>query len=297
MPAKGIILAAGYGTRLFPLTAVTSKQLLPVYDKPMIYYPLANLMSAGIKEILVIASPESLNQFEALLGDGSQWGIKISFNVQEKAEGIPQAFLLAEQFLQGSKSVLMLGDNVLVGSGLGRKLRLICDNPGCHVFAYEVEDPTKYGNIRFRKDGSVKDVVEKPKNPFSRFAVPGLYFFDESAPNRARILKKSKRGEYEVTDLINSYARDNSLTVSQLSRGTVWIDTGNARDLALAAEYIRVMQQRQGTYIACLEEIALRAGWIDEKTLQEFQPRIKSEYANYVRSLKKQDVVKEVEAL
>jgi glucose-1-phosphate thymidylyltransferase len=263
----------------------------------MIYYPLANLMSAGIKEILVIASPESLNQFKALLGDGSQWGIKISFNVQDKAEGIPQAFLLAEQFLQGSKSVLMLGDNVLVGSGLGRKLRLICDNPGCHVFAYEVEDPTKYGNIRFRKDGSVKDVVEKPKNPFRRFAVPGLYFFDESAPDRARILKKSKRGEYEVTDLINSYARENSLTVSQLSRGTVWIDTGNARDLALAAEYIRVMQQRQGTYIACLEEIALRAGWIDERTLQEFQPRIKSEYANYVRSLKKQDVVKEVEAL
>ena len=297
MPAKGIILAAGYGTRLFPLTAVTSKQLLPVYDKPMIYYPLANLMSAGIKEILVITSPESLNQFEALLGDGSQWGIKISFNVQEKAEGIPQAFLLAEQFLKGSKSVLMLGDNVLVGSGLGRKLRLICDNPGCHVFAYEVEDPTKYGNIRFRKDGSIKDVVEKPKNPFCRFAVPGLYFFDESAPSRARILKKSKRGEYEVTDLINSYARDNYLTVSQLSRGTVWIDTGNARDLALAAEYIRVMQQRQGTYIACLEEIALRAGWIDERTLQEFQPRIKSEYANYVRSLSKQDVVKEVEAL
>ena len=297
MSAKGIILAGGYGTRLFPLTAVTSKQLLPVYDKPMIYYPLANLMSAGIKEILIIASPESRHQFEALLGDGSQWGIKISFNAQEKAEGIPQAFLLAEQFLDGSKSVLMLGDNVLVGSGLGRKLSLICDNPGCHVFAYEVEDPTKYGNIRFRKDGSVKDVVEKPKNPFSRFAVPGLYFFDESAPDRARILKKSKRGEYEVTDLINSYARENSLTVSQLSRGTVWIDTGNARDLALAAEYIRVMQQRQGTYIACLEEIALRAGWIDERTLQEFQPRIKSEYANYVRSLKKQDVVKEVEAL
>lgn len=297
MPAKGIILAGGYGTRLFPLTAVISKQLLPVYDKPMIYYPLANLMSAGIKEILIIASPESLNQFEALLADGSQWGVKISFNVQEKAEGIPQAFILAEQFLEGSKSVLMLGDNVLVGSGLGRKLRLICDNPGCYVFAYEVEDPTKYGNIRFRKDGSVKDVVEKPKIPFSRFAVPGLYFFDESAPDRARILKKSKRGEYEVTDLINSYARDNSLTVSQLSRGTVWIDTGNARDLALAAEYIRVMQQRQGTYIACLEEIALRAGWIDERTLQEFQPRIKSEYANYVRSLKKNDVVREVEAL
>jgi len=294
---KGIVLAGGSGTRLHPLTLAMSKQLMPVYDKPMIYYPLANLMSAGIKEILVITSPESLNQFEALLGDGSQWGIKISFNVQEKAEGIPQAFLLAEQFLQGSKSVLMLGDNVLVGSGLGRKLRLICDNPGCHVFAYEVEDPTKYGNIRFRKDGSVKDVVEKPKNPFSRFAVPGLYFFDESAPDRARILKKSKRGEYEVTDLINSYARDNYLTVSQLSRGTVWIDTGNARDLALAAEYIRVMQQRQGTYIACLEEIALRAGWIDQRTLQEFQPRIKSEYANYVRSLKKQDVVREVETL
>ena len=297
MPAKGIILAGGHGTRLFPLTAVTSKQLLPVYDKPMIYYPLANLMSAGIREILIITSPESRNQFEALLGNGSQWGIQISFCTQEKPEGIPQAFLLAEKFLSGSKSVLMLGDNVLVGSGLGRKLSLIANDPGCHIFAYEVEDPTKYGNIRFRKDGSVRDVVEKPKEPFSRFAVPGLYFFDETAPDQAKVLKKSKRGEFEVTDLINNYAKKDSLKVSQLSRGTVWIDTGNARDLALAAEYIRVLQQRQGTYIACLEEIALRAGWIDEKTLQEFQPRIKSEYANYVRSLRKQDVVREVEAL
>ena len=292
---KGIILAGGSGTRLHPLTLAVSKQLMPVYDKPMIYYPLANLMSAGIKEILIIASPESLHQFEALLGDGSQWGIRLNFEVQEKAEGIPQAFLLAEQFLQGSKSVLMLGDNVLVGSGLGRKLRLICDNPGCHVFAYEVEDPTKYGNIRFRKDGSVKDVVEKPKNPFSRFAVPGLYFFDESAPDRARILKKSKRDEYEVTDLINSYARDNSLTVSQLSRGTVWIDTGNARDLSLATEYIRVLQQRQGRYIACLEEIALRAGWIEETDVRNFKIGIKSEYVSYVRSLRKQNVDAEID--
>lgn len=297
MPAKGIILAGGHGTRLFPLTAVTSKQLLPVYDKPMIYYPLANLMSAGIRKILIITSPESRNQFEALLGNGSQWGIQISFCTQERPEGIPQAFLLAEKFLSGSKSVLMLGDNVLVGSGLGRKLSLIANDPGCHIFAYEVEDPTKYGNIRFRKDGSVKDVVEKPKKPVSRFAVPGLYFFDETAPDQAKVLKKSKRGEFEVTDLINYYAKKESLKVSQLSRGTVWIDTGNARDLALAAEYIRVLQQRQGTYIACLEEIALRAGWIDEKTLQEFQPSIKSEYANYVRSLRKQDVVREVEAL
>ena len=297
MPAKGIILAGGHGTRLFPLTAVTSKQLLPVYDKPMIYYPLANLMSAGIREILIITSPESRNQFEVLLGNGSQWGIQISFCTQEKPEGIPQAFLLAEKFLSGSKSVLMLGDNVLVGSGLGRKLSLIANDPGCHIFAYEVEDPTKYGNIRFRKDGSVKDVVEKPKKPVSRFAVPGLYFFDETAPDQAKVLKKSKRGEFEVTELINYYAKKDSLKVSQLSRGTVWIDTGNARDLALAAEYIRVLQQRQGTYIACLEEIALRAGWIDEKTLQEFQPRIKSEYVNYVRSLRKQDVVREVEAL
>ena len=297
MPAKGIILAGGHGTRLFPLTAVTSKQLLPVYDKPMIYYPLANLMSAGIRKILIITSPESRNQFEALLGNGSQWGIQLSFCTQEKPEGIPQAFLLAEKFLGGSKSVLMLGDNVLVGSGLGRKLSLIANDPGCHIFAYEVEDPTKYGNIRFGKDGSVRDVVEKPKKPVSRFAVPGLYFFDETAPDRAKVLKKSKRGEYEVTDLINYYAKEDSLKVSQLSRGTVWIDTGNARDLALAAEYIGVLQQRQGTYIACLEEIALRAGWIDEKTLQEFQPRIKSEYASYVRSLRKQDVVREVEAL
>lgn len=190
MPAKGIVLAGGHGTRLFPLTAVTSKQLLPVYDKPMIYYPLANLMSAGIRKILIITSPESRNQFEALLGNGSQWGIQISFCTQEKPEGIPQAFLLAEKFLNGSKSVLMLGDNVLVGSGLGRKLSLIANDPGCHIFAYEVEDPTKYGNIRFRKDGSIRDVVEKPKKPLSRFAVPGLYFFDETASDRAKVLKK-----------------------------------------------------------------------------------------------------------
>lgn len=297
MPAKGIILAGGHGTRLFPLTAVLSKQLLPVYDKPMIYYPLANLMSAGIREFLIITSPESRDSFEALLENGSQWGIQISFSTQEKPEGIPQAFLLAEEFLSGSKSVLMLGDNVLVGSGLGRKLNLIANNPGCHIFAYEVEDPTKYGNIRFRKNGSVKDVVEKPKRPVSRFAVPGLYFFDETAPDRAKVLKKSKRGEFEVTDLINSYVKNDSLTVSQLSRGTVWIDTGNARDLALASEYIRVLQQRQGTYIACLEEIALRAGWIDDSTTRKFHSDINSEYANYVRKLKKAEVVKEVENL
>jgi glucose-1-phosphate thymidylyltransferase len=297
MPAKGIILAGGHGTRLFPLTAVTSKQLLPVYDKPMIYYPLANLMSAGIRKILIITSPESRNQFEALLGNGSQWGIQLSFCTQEKPEGIPQAFLLAEKFLGGSKSVLMLGDNVLVGSGLGRKLSLIANDPGCHIFAYEVEDPTKYGNIRFRKDGSVRDVVEKPKKPFSRFAVPGLYFFDETAPDRARALKKSRRGEFEVTELINSYAKTDSLKVGQLSRGTVWIDTGNARDLALAAEYIRVLQQRQGTYIACLEEIALRAGWIEDIEMQKFRFEVNSEYANYVRKLRTADVSREVESL
>ena len=297
MPAKGIILAGGHGTRLFPLTAVTSKQLLPVYDKPMIYYPLANLMSAGIRKILIITSPESRNQFEALLGNGSQWGIQLSFCTQEKPEGIPQAFLLAEKFLGGSKSVLMLGDNVLVGSGLGRKLSLIANDPGCHIFAYEVEDPTKYGNIRFRKDGSVRDVVEKPKKPFSRFAVPGLYFFDETAPDRARALKKSRRGEFEVTELINSYAKADSLKVGQLSRGTVWIDTGNARDLALAAEYIRVLQQRQGTYIACLEEIALRAGWIEDIEMQKFRFEVNSEYANYVRKLRTADVSREVESL
>jgi len=297
MPAKGIILAGGHGTRLFPLTAVTSKQLLPVYDKPMIYYPLANLMSAGIREILIITSSESRDQFESLLGNGSQWGIQISFCTQKKPEGIPQAFLLAENFLDGSKSVLMLGDNVLVGSGLGRKLSLIANEPGCHIFAYEVEDPTKYGNIRFRKDGSVKDLVEKPKKPWSRFAVPGLYFFDETVHKRAKVLKKSKRGEFEVTDLINSYAKNDSLKVSQLSRGTVWIDTGNARDLALAAEYIRVLQQRQGTYIACLEEIALRAGWINKIQIHKFHPEINSEYVNYVRKLRTADVIREVETL
>jgi glucose-1-phosphate thymidylyltransferase len=297
MPAKGIILAGGHGTRLFPLTAVTSKQLLPVYDKPMIYYPLANLMSAGVREILVITSPESRNQFETLLADGSQWGIQVSFCTQDKPEGIPQAFLLAEKFLNGSKSVLMLGDNVLVGSGLGRKLSLIANDSGCHIFAYEVEDPTKYGNIRFRKDGSIRDVVEKPKNPFSRFAVPGLYFLDDTASDRAKVLKKSKRGEFEVTDLINSYAKSDSLKVSQLSRGTVWIDTGNAKDLALAAEYIRVLQQRQGTYIACLEEIALRAGWIEDIKINKLYLEINSEYANYVRKLRTADVIREVETL
>jgi glucose-1-phosphate thymidylyltransferase len=282
MAPKGIILSGGSGTRLFPLTAVTSKQLLPVYDKPLIYYPLANLMSAGVRDILIVTNPESRKHFENLLDDGSQWGIRISFITQAKPEGIPQAFLI-------------LGDNVLVGSGLGRKLSLMFDKSGCHVFAYEVEDPSKYGNVRFNKNGSVRDIVEKPRKPYSRFAVPGLYFCDESATDRARNLKKSTRGEYEIADLMNSYAYDDLLSVSQLSRGTVWIDTGNARDLALAAEYVRVMQQRQGTYIACLEEIALRAGWIKESSLRKFKPRISSEYADYVRSLRSASVGREVE--
>lgn len=295
MAPKGIILSGGSGTRLFPLTVVTSKQLLPVYDKPLIYYPLANLMSAGVRDILIVTNPESRKHFENLLDDGSQWGIRISFITQDEPDGIPQAFLLAEKFLNGDRSILILGDNVLVGSGLGRKLSLMFDKSGCHVFAYEVEDPSKYGNVRFNKNGSVRDIVEKPRKPYSRFAVPGLYFCDESASDRARNLKKSTRGEYEITDLMNSYAKDDLLSVSQLSRGTVWIDTGNARDLALAAEYVRVMQQRQGTYIACLEEIALRAGWIKESSLRRFKPGISSEYADYVRSLRSASVGREVE--
>ena len=295
MRTKGIILSGGKGTRLYPATAVVSKQLLPVYDKPLIYYPLANLMSAGIREICIITAPDNLHQFQSLLGDGSQWGIEIVFEVQKKPEGIPQAFTIASDFLQGHKSVLILGDNVLVGPGLGRRLLPKNLEVGAQVFAYEVEDPTKYGNIRFKRNGSFKDIVEKPKKPFSSFVVPGIYFCDESAPERVKYLKKSKRGEYEITDLMNQYARENLLIVDQLSRGTVWIDTGNAKDLSLAAEYIRVLQQRQGRYIACLEEIALRAGWIDESKLRNFYPTIKSEYVSYVRALSKHSVDAEID--
>jgi glucose-1-phosphate thymidylyltransferase len=295
METRGLILSGGKGTRLYPATAVVSKQLLPVYDKPLIYYPLANLMSAGIREICIVTAPDNITQFQSLLGDGSQWGIDLVYKVQEKPEGIPQAYLIARDFLDGYKSVLILGDNVLVGSGLGRRLLPEKFDRGAQVFAYEVEDPTKYGNIRFKKDGSFKDIVEKPKKPFSSFAVPGIYFCDESAPERIKSLKKSKRGELEITDLMNQYAKENQLNVGQLSRGTVWIDTGNARDLSLATEYIRVLQQRQGRYIACLEEIALRAGWIEEAAVRNFKTGIKSEYTLYVRSLRRQRVDEEID--
>jgi len=295
MATKGIILAGGRGTRLYPATAVVSKQLLPVYDKPMIYYPLANLMSAGVREICVITNPDELKDFTKLLKDGSQWGISITFLTQKSPDGIPQAFTIAREFIGNNKSILMLGDNVLVGSGLGRRLRLSAEREGCSIFGYEVEDPTKYGNIRFRKNGAIRDIVEKPKKPHSRFVVPGIYFCDESAPQRVQKLKKSERGEYEIADLLNSYANVKLLNVGQLSRGTVWIDTGNSRDLSAASEYIRVLQQRQGTYIACLEEIALRAGWIDEKTTKKFALNTNSEYAKYVRNLSKESISQEIE--
>ena len=297
MVTKGIILAGGKGTRLYPSTAVVSKQLLPVYDKPMIYYPLANLMSAGIREICVITNPSELEDFRKLLKDGSQWGISITYLTQKYPEGIPQAFTIAKSFLNGNKSILMLGDNVLVGSGLGRRLSLSLGKAGCSIFGYEVEDPTKYGNIRFRRDGTIKDIVEKPKKPQSRFAVPGIYFCDETASERVTQLRKSKRGEFEIVDLLNSYAKDKSLLVGQLSRGTVWIDTGNSRDLSLASEYIRVLQQRQGTYIACLEEIALRAGWVEERATKKFNVDSNSEYSNYVRNLSVSSISQEIEQL
>ena len=286
MPTKGIVLAGGTGSRLFPATLGVSKQLLNVYDKPMIYYPLATLMSAGIRSICVIVNQSEIEMFKKLLDDGSQWGIKIEFSIQESPEGIPQAFTIAEKFLVGNNVALILGDNLFIGHGLGRSLAEVTSPNGAHIFLYEVEHPENYGVPVFDENMKITKLIEKPENPNHNLAVPGLYFFDDTVVERARKLKKSERGEYEIVDLLQSYADEERLTYTELSRGTAWLDTGSPEDLFNAGEFVRVIQQRQGSFIACLEEIAFRNGWISSEILESQQKKMeKSPYGNYLLRL------------
>jgi glucose-1-phosphate thymidylyltransferase len=269
MSRKGIILAGGSGTRLHPLTLVTSKQLLPVYDKPMIYYPLTSLMLAGIREVLIITTPHDQAAFRHLLGDGSQWGMRLEYAAQPSPDGLAQAFVIGADFIKGGPSCLILGDNIIYGAGLADVLRRTsARREGATIFGYSVENPEIYGVIEFDKENRVLSIEEKPKQPKSNWAAIGLYFYDESVIDIAKSLKKSARGEYEITDLNNIYVREGRLTVERLGRGFAWLDAGGYDTLLDAAEFIRVLQKRQGHLIAAPEEIAFHNGWIDADGLR-----------------------------
>jgi glucose-1-phosphate thymidylyltransferase len=261
----GIVLAGGTGSRLWPITRGVSKQLLHVYDKPMVHYPIATLMAAGIRKILIITSPEDQAAFQRLLGSGSELGIEFHYKVQELPRGLADAFILGEKFLDGNKCALILGDNIFHGSGLGRQLMDYTDLVGAHIFAYKVSDPQRYGVVEFDADGKVISIEEKPKQPKSNFAVPGLYFYDESVVEIAKEVKPSPRGEIEITSVNNEYLNSNNLRVSVLPRGTAWLDTGTVQALHDASSYIKVLEDRQGTKVACLEEVAWRQGWITDE--------------------------------
>ena len=265
---KGIVLAGGSGTRLYPLTKVTSKQLLPVYDKPMVFYPLSTLMLAGIRDILIISTPTDLSNFERLLGDGSQYGIRLSYKVQPSSDGLAQAFILGEEFIGDDRAAMILGDNIFYGAGLGEHLRRAAkQEEGATVFGYYVEDPERFGVVEFDKNGKAVSIEEKPKNPKSNYAVTGLYFYDKKVCERAKSLKPSARGELEITDLNRLYLEEDKLNVITLGRGYAWLDTGTMDSLAQATEFVRVVESREGIQIAALEEIAYHSGWISRAEL------------------------------
>ncbi|MEI6893847.1 MAG: glucose-1-phosphate thymidylyltransferase RfbA [Colwellia sp.] len=284
---KGIILAGGSGTRLYPLTKVVSKQLMPVYDKPMIFYPVSNLMMAGITEILIISTPDEIHRFERLLGDGSTWGIKFEYIVQPNPDGLAQAFILAEEFLAGDPAVLILGDNLFYGHDLSVSLQKAnAQKKGATVFGYHVANPSSYGVVEFDESGTAISIEEKPTQPKSNYAVPGLYFFDANVVAFAKQVKPSVRGELEITDVIDQYLQAKSLKVEVMGRGTAWLDTGTLDDLLDAAVFIRAIEKRQGLKVSCPEEIALHMGYINDEQLKEIaQPLIKSGYGRYLLSL------------
>ncbi|AOH36151.1 glucose-1-phosphate thymidylyltransferase RfbA [Luteimonas sp. JM171] len=287
MARKGIILAGGSGTRLYPITRAVSKQLLPVYDKPMIYYPLGVLMLAGIREILVINTPHEQPLFQQLLGDGSQWGLDIQYAVQPSPDGLAQAFTIGRDFINGQPNCLVLGDNIFYGHGLSGALKNAgARREGATVFGYHVSDPQRYGVPVFGADGRLVDIEEKPENPRSNFAITGLYFYDGTVADRAATLRPSARGELEITDLNRLYLADNALHMETLSRGTAWLDTGTHESLLQAAAFIETIQTRQGLQVCCPEEIAWKAGWIDdEQLLRLAAPLAKNGYGAYLESL------------
>lgn len=283
---KGIILAGGSGTRLHPLTLATSKQMMPVYDKPMIYYPLSVLMMSGIREILIISTPHDLPNFERLLGDGASLGCKFTYAVQEVPNGLAQAFVIGEKFIGNDKVALILGDNIFYGVGMGRMLQKLNDPNGGIVFAYHVSDPERYGVVDFDENNKVLSIEEKPEKPKSNYAVPGLYFYDNTVVEIAKNLKPSPRGEYEITDVNKEYLRQGKLSVSILDRGTAWLDTGTFASLMQAGQFVQVIEERQGLKIGCIEEVAFKMGYIDKEQLKRVaQPLTKSGYGNYLLKL------------
>jgi len=284
---KGIILAGGSGTRLYPLTKVSSKQLLPIFDKPMIFYPLSTLMLAGIREILIISTPEDIRSFEKLLGDGSSFGLKLSYKIQPSPDGLAQAFILGEEFIAGEECAMILGDNVFYGAGFGKILRRAAERKeGATVFGYFVKDPERFGVVEFDSEGKAISIEEKPQNPKSNYAVTGLYFYDKKVVERAKSLKPSKRGELEITDLNRIYLEEGSLNIETLGRGFGWFDTGTPQALFEAANFIRIVQEHQGIHISVPEEIAYLNKWIDKESLLESAKAYgKSPYGAHLKNI------------
>ena len=283
---KGIVLAGGTGSRLHPVTRAISKQLMPVYDKPMVYYPLSTLMMAGVREVLVITAPDDEQQFCRLLGDGAQWGISIDYAVQPEPKGLAQAFTIGRRFIGSDKVALVLGDNIFHGTGLGTRLAQCVDVDGAHIFGYRVAEPSAYGVVEIGDDGMALSIEEKPAQPRSNYAVPGLYFYDNDVVALAAGLAPSARGELEITDVHKKYLEQGRLRVTLLPRGTAWLDTGTFTTLVQAAEFVRVIEERQGLKVGCPEEVAWRNGWIDDAMLERHADDLaKSGYGGYLRTL------------